>query len=535
MQWYSRWLKLTIACVGAVVCASILLIAADTARAHSQPAAKHPTSGQIASQPAPNLAASVAITSFADQPMCRFGFAETINPLDAYDPVQLARLRAGWYQNFNTKFTPSRPNGIEFAQTVRVKQLKEPPGEYNSPYVVPYAYGLTPTLNTIANIAQANRGALWMIGVEIERRDWPCRSQNDFCNQDEILPELYADAYHDVYQAIKNADRTAQVANGAMVEVTPLRLKYLDRIWDAYIAKYGTPMPVDVWNMHPYILQEVRDPFSWGADIPAGLTETQGILYLIKDNDNLDYFKQQVVSFRQWMKSKGEQNKPLIISEYGVLFNYRIEDEDGNIFTTARVQNFMYGSFDYLLTAKDPSLGYAADDNRLVQRWNWFSLDFYPDYFSGNLFSYTVRTIDELGLAWAAYVTDTAKPFGPALNLKMLSASYMLGPQPLNPTATVQLKLSNSGFLNWTSPITVQVARTDGTVLARTTLNDLPGCGKTANVQLELSNLTGPVLSLRAQVDPYQQLPDADLSDNTITFTILVSPTNKLYLPLLTR
>jgi hypothetical protein len=289
-------------------------------------------------------------------------------------------------------------------------------------------------------------------------------------------------------------------------------------------------MPVDVWNIHPYILQEVKD--SWGADIPAGLTETTGVLFRIKDHDNLDYFKQQIVSFRQWLVGKGQQNKPLIVSEYGILFNVFVRDEDGNGFTTERIRNFLYGTFDYMLTAKNPTLGYTPDDNRLVQRWVWFSLDLDPRIYNGNLFSYTVRTIDQLGLAWEVYVKDTTRPLGPALNLKLLSASYRLGSQTLNPMATVQLQVSNSGFLNWTSPITVQVVLSDGTVLGQTLISELQGCGRTTSVQLQLLNLPQTTLFLTAHIDPYQQLPDADPSDNHLSFTIVVSPSKQLYFPL---
>ena len=99
--------------------------------------------------------------------------------------------------------------------------------------------------------------------------------------------------------------------------------------------------------------------------------------------------------FRRWMKDHGQQNKPLIISEYGVLMAL------GYGFPADRVNDFMTASLTYLLNATDPDLGYPSDGNRLVQRWAWFSLnecpyDADPEYpawgFNGALFDWQPAT-----------------------------------------------------------------------------------------------------------------------------------------------
>ena len=274
-----------------------------------------------------------------------------------------------------------------------------------------------------------------------------------------------------------------------------------------------------------------------GADIPAGLTDTIGTVFGYWQNDSLDLLKSQVVKFRTWMAAKGQSNKPLVVSEYGVLLPVWYVDEHGNAFTDARVKNLMYGSFDYFLTAKDATLGYKADDNRLVQQWNWFSVDYDPQLVNGALFSYTARTISQLGLDWNAYVNDSARPFGPALNLKMLSAGYQLLPSAGGTyTASVKLEVSNSGFLNWTSPVTVQVSNVNGgTLLAQTIITGQPGCGRTSVVQLLIQNLPAGVTSLKAQIDPLQLTPDADFQDNSLVFPVIVAPENNRYLPVILR
>ena len=63
----------------------------------------------------------------------------------------------------------------------------------------------------------------------------------------------------------------------------------------------------------------------------------------------------------------------------------------------------MLGTFDTMLTATDPELGYPADDYRLVQRWAWFSLsdDTYP---TGNLIDWADGSLTPLGQSYARYV-----------------------------------------------------------------------------------------------------------------------------------
>ena len=81
-------------------------------------------------------------------------------------------------------------------------------------------------------------------------------------------------------------------------------------------------------------------------------------------------FDEQIRAFRAWMKDRGQQNKPLIVSEYGVLYRHIAEAD-----TAQEVQDFMINTFDYFLNTQDCSLGYAADQCRLVQRWNWYSFN----------------------------------------------------------------------------------------------------------------------------------------------------------------
>ncbi|HAJ37314.1 MAG TPA: hypothetical protein DCL15_16720, partial [Chloroflexi bacterium] len=262
--------------------------------------------------------------------------------------------RPGWYLSWSTNYRlessfwglaqravmelPPAFMGMEFTPMVRMNNGR-----------------LYPDTQTLHELARNHRGLTWLIGNEPDVR-W----------QDNTTPEVYAVAYHRAYTAIKSADPTAQVAIGGVSQVTPLRLAYLDRVWDFYQSLYGTPMPVDVWNMHAFILREERG--GWGVNIPPGFyIDHRGELWEVEDHDNLTLVEAQIRSMRAWMAAHGQQDRPLWITEYGIL----MPAEYG--FNTDRVIAFLKGSFDLFQSLRDPTTGFAEDDYRLVQRWNWYS------------------------------------------------------------------------------------------------------------------------------------------------------------------
>ncbi|MEE8389179.1 MAG: CARDB domain-containing protein, partial [Anaerolineae bacterium] len=201
-------------------------------------------------------------------------------------------------------------------------------------------------------------------------------------------------------------DPTALIANGGIVQPTPCRMMYLDIVWDTYQQSYSETMPVDVWNIHTFILREVYG--SWGASTPPGVPTSCGIDYKIRDGDDIDIFRNNLIAFRQWMKDKGEQNKPLIISEYGILWPNWLKDEDGVGWSPARVSYFMTQTFDLFLNETYPDVGYPEDDYRLVQTWAWYSIS--DTYYNGKLFEPSTRQLSPMGHTYADYtaaLTDT--------------------------------------------------------------------------------------------------------------------------------
>jgi len=288
-------------------------------------------------------------------------------PLGAISDYDWAGSTPGWYLNWRVTLEPALPPGTSFAQMVRVS-----------------GKGFRPDIETIEAAALVNPGALWLIGNE-----------PDVLWQDNATPEQYAASYGILYQAIKAADPTAQIAIGGVSQPTPLRMAYLDRILAAYRARYGTEMPVDVWNVHAFILREERD--SWGVGIPPGMGVDQGQLYEIGDHADMAIFRRQIEDFRRWMADRGLRDKPLIVSEYGILM------PESYGFPSELVGRFMTDTFDYFLTARDPDTGYPADDDRLVQAFCWYSAAD-TTYTTSNLFDPETRAITPVGEVFRDYV-----------------------------------------------------------------------------------------------------------------------------------
>jgi hypothetical protein len=409
---------------------------------------------------------------------CRLGVAVVHAPITDYAH---ALLNLGWYVSYSTSQSPLEPDGIEFVQTVRVHQAKT--GWCRDCYTTPYSYTLSPGPAALESLVLANPGSTWFIGNEPDRRDW------NGGGQDEIVPELYAQAYYEAGQVIRQADPTAKVGIGGVVQATPLRLKYLDRVWNEYQRLYGRRLgdDVDVWNTHAFVLNEKKN--DWGAEIPAGLTDTSGLSIKPSDNDRLDLFQQEIIRLRTWMRDKGERNKPLYITEFGInMPEYYV--------SPAEVRAFMYGAFSFLLHYKDSAVGYPPDENHLVQRAIWYSLDDSKDTqrmedYADSLFSAVTLQRQAYGDDWVAYVQNPAhaEAYQPHASLLLLAstdpgAAYdPTGTQTF--TFTLRAQVANGGNIASATGNAIQISFWDGPpgeagsqqIGSTQVLSDVAGCG----------------------------------------------------------
>lgn len=317
---------------------------------------------------------------------CRYGVAA----LSSAQVDWIDDLGSGWYLNFGPSAS-SASNSAEYIPVIGVRQNKDSNGNYLPTYSVTPAV----TDGALGALVDSKPKSLWIIGNEVDRGPNPGQSQG---GQGDTYPDVYAKAYHEIYHYIKQRDPLAQVANSALVQVTPGRLQYLDLMWEAYKSEFGAAMPVDVWNMHLYILPEVNPSgqpngianVALGTDPALARRESGGNpnlcpqenVYCVAEHDDMNIFNDQVIAMRTWMNTHGQRDKPLVLSEFSILYPYIddggtcfLQDEFGNCFTSQRVTNYLNSTLNYLKSATDPNLGYPKDGNRLIQQSLWFSIN----------------------------------------------------------------------------------------------------------------------------------------------------------------
>jgi hypothetical protein len=455
----------------------------------------------------------------------RFGFSLAINWIEDYSTDQ---LNAGWYHSFGLLSAPAYPGGIGFVQTIRVD------GEAASD---DKACGKCPTWTTLFGLAKAHPGSLWLVGNEMDAR-----------TQDRVDAESYAGLYHGFYRFLKTVDPSSQVAIGGVVQPTPLRLQYLDLILDAYQARYGVPMPIDVFSTHNYVLQEVAgDPSEvWGCGIPPGVPEEQGMLYQPDDHDNMEYWTNHLLGLREWMAERGYRNRPLIVSEYGFLFPGG--EDTFPQFTPERVQTFMEATFDWMMYTSDPVIGYPSDGNRLVQAWGWFSLDdigLGPDgdrvppwwddddpWWLGmtHLFDPDSYEMTFLGLAYSAYAASLSQQ-SPSVDLALTGLSKTQstpGPDG-DVTVTVTGNVSNWGR-DPAQSVRVRIEAQGLPAQESVIPSVAPGETLSASVYWEDLSI-GQLLDVTATVNPYDTIWECSSYNNAKSLKFLVAD-SMLYMPI---
>jgi hypothetical protein len=245
---------------------------------------------------------------------------------------------------------------------------------------------LTPSVEEIRKAAANFKGLTWIIGNE-----------PDVIWQDNVDPVKYAIIYHELYMLIKSSDPTALLAVGGVSQATPLRLQYLDKVLQTYQEIFHESMPVDWWTVHGYVLREEKG--SWGVEIPPGIDTFQGELYEINDHGRVDLFEAQIRSFRQWMEKNGYQDKPLALTEFGILMpaSYGFPGET--------VADYMETTFTWLSQSRDESTGFPEDGYHLVQKWAWFSISD-PTYPNSDLGDISTGRLTPLGETYRKLISS---------------------------------------------------------------------------------------------------------------------------------
>ncbi len=139
----------------------------------------------------------------------------------------MTTIGVGYYINFTANPVGQPvPEEITLIPQIRMQQ-DQANGQYLPSYtVVP---PLTMEHDGLGQIVLDNPGSLWILGNE-----------PDVANpvQDNMMPDMYAVAFHDIYHFIKQIDPYAHIAIAGLSMMTPGRLQYLDIVWDTYLQKY---------------------------------------------------------------------------------------------------------------------------------------------------------------------------------------------------------------------------------------------------------------------------------------------------------
>lgn len=478
-------------------------------------------------------------------PSCRYGVAS----FNEADNPYITQLHVGWTVNFAVTFNRTWPSGVDYVPIIRLKQDRDPVTGARLPTYTVTTQPLNDNPGGLGPLISANPGRMWLVGNEVDRVFW----------QDDIMPDIYAEAYHEIYHFIKDRDPSARVAISGLVEVTPGRLQYLDIVWESYLEKYGQPIPVDVWNMHIYILPEKKADgtassaaIALGTDPALAILESgnnpalcsQGNVYCYAEHDDPNIFLAQVRAMRQWMKNHGLQNKPLILSEFSLLYPYDgktpcfLMDEFGSCFTPTRVSNFLRNAVGILESETDVALGYPQDNYRLVQQWLWFAMYDGTDHTPNALVNINTSTGDPTGLSTIG-IAFRDEAAASTFDVNLIPSSVSNTAVSNSTSVLISAEVRNNGGVLAESPFTVSFYSNEaltsliGEVVVPAGLSGCATDGQTVSVTWN-GLVPDQVNEFWVKIDSGGAVVESNEIDNVATGMVIVDP-DQVFLPVISR
>lgn len=201
-------------------------------------------------------------------------------------------------------------------------------------------------LNIGISLAHDYPGAYYQIGNE---PDW----------YPYFKPEDYAELYNIFYTRIKKYDPSARVATGGLTSMSPIIPAYdpndlfgwIDNFRNKYKEKFGSYPPIDIWDIHTYHPYPNLIDGDWNST------------------------KKLIVDFRDiYLARIGEQNKPVWITEFGLLIYEGGVIHPGNACTTPGCLSPADQLLEWNMIANDymkPLINWMKSNN-YVQKWFWF-------------------------------------------------------------------------------------------------------------------------------------------------------------------
>ena len=472
----------------------------------------------IISLPKPNQVGKADTTP---APNCRFGLTAPYGLDDYGSDITLLRISGfldwGIYSGFTL------PTGVDYLNVLRVGDDCQDPTTGHKVSCSSLPDPRTPYQITLANLpaeVSAHRGMVWVIGNEPDAPKSPPV-------QDDLTAKEYANRYFNIATQIRALDPTAKLGFGAVVQMTPIRMRYLAKALSQLAKDAGSQAQasslIDVWTPHAFLLNEEFG--GWGAGVPPGFENDHADAIRITNfasTYNIDLFSSRVKSFRSWMKAIGQQNKPLWITEYGSLFPPINAGGSNNVTVSDdKTSAYMLKTFDFLLNTADPNTGFPDDNNQLVQRWFWYSLNDYRYHMGGSLFdpsSQPTPTITTVGTAFLNYTSAISA--NPEFHF---SGNIVLKPDSTDGTKfLVDFSLRNAGNSVTQSPrFWVYQDNPNVSPYAQVDVSPVVGCGETSGVEIAIPYPTSPTSTnkLYLRVDTNGDL-NQDNNDEFVSFTV---------------
>ena len=230
---------------------------------------------------------------------CHFG----ISVISNWNDVDLSTLGVGnfldWGRNRDTAVIKNVAENIDYYRVLNLFDKNYAALKLELPGLVAKGYG-----------------AAWIIGNEPD---------SEVTYQNHISAETYGQRYFELANIIRQNDPTAKIGFGAIMQVTPIRLYYLDLALNQLAQLAGGVAQahalIDFYAIHAYILNETQlyDPATgkdvgWGTGVPVGYDPSTwpapeaihtewGETYKLYD---IDIFKARLIEFRQWMVDHGQ-------------------------------------------------------------------------------------------------------------------------------------------------------------------------------------------------------------------------------------
>ena len=459
---------------------------------------------------------------------CRFGIGAP-KGVSGYD---LATLGVGSYLDWSAVRGPQVPQGIRYFHVLRVSDRS-----YDQ------------TLIKLPGLLQQYPGAVWIIGNEPD---------SEVAFQDNISPATYAARYYQLASLIGNDDQAVRVF-GTVIQPTPIRQRYLWETLNKLDELTGSPEKtralIDVVSIHNFILNEepiYQDGIAvnWGAGLPRGYVAGDwpepDVIQIGGENDETskthdpDTFARRIEEFRAWMVENDLNDKPLWVTEYGSLF-----PSVGNVYLTVSesdTADFLKQTMDFLLSARDETTGYAADDYRLVQHFVWYSLNEDRWRFGGSLYDPDNQTLTMVGERYINYDPPLSSGLVPKpADLTIIPGSLTIAPigqgsAPGLVNFRVTLRAANLTASEFRTQARAKLM-INGVTVAEPNLT-LPRCGGQGVLQFTFNDqLPGNQLNLAAEVTlTGSSWPDTNLDNNNHTFaSVTLPPMFQNFLPLLNK